>query len=531
MMLRRNLQTANLATSNGRRERRKSDAGSGPEAGAQGRLSERRPVAVVDIGSNSVRQVIYEGLTRSPAVLFNEKVLCGLGQGVATTGRLNEQAVERAIAALHRFHALGEQAGVTQTHILATAAAREAANGSLFIARVEEIFGTSVMVLSGMMEAQYSAYGIKSGFHEPEGIVGDMGGGSLELVGVNGQIEGGITLPLGGLRLAEMAGGSLDKARDIVKAEMAKAKVAWPGSQRNFYAVGGTWRSLVKLHIARTHYPLMAVHDYHVPAKSFLAFCNRLVGEPIESVTGIDAVSRNRRTLLPYGALVMAQVLKTLKADTVIASSLGVREGYLFSLLPPEEQAKDSLLETARDLSILRARSPRHAQELADWSTMAFATLGIDETPNEARYRIASCYLADIAWRAHPDFRAQQSLSVIANTGFVGISHEGRAYLALSNYHRYQGLGTKVKLPEIASMATPRVITRARLLAAIFRVLYLYSASMPGVIPRLGLVANGENAFALTVPTDISDLCGERPQERLSQLARETGREITLQIV
>ncbi|MEZ5872603.1 MAG: Ppx/GppA phosphatase family protein [Nitratireductor sp.] len=494
-------------------------------------MSQRRPVAVVDIGSNSVRQVIYEGLTRSPAVLFNEKVLCGLGQGIATTGRLNEQAVERAIAALRRFHALGRQAGVSQTHILATAAAREASNGPQFITRVEEMFGTDVMVLTGMMEAQYSAYGIKSGFHEPEGIVGDMGGGSLELVGVNGEIKGGITLPLGGLRLAEMSGGSIEKARDIIKAEMARISVAWPGTQRNFYAVGGTWRSLVKLHIARTHYPLMAVHDYHVPAKSFLAFCNRLAGEPIDTVVGIDAVSRNRRALLPYGALVMAQVLKTLKADMVIASSLGVREGYLYSLLPPEEQAKDSLLETARDLSILRARSPRHAQELADWSTMAFATLGTDETADETRYRIASCYLADIAWRAHPDFRAQQSLSVIANTGFVGISHEGRAYLALSNFHRYQGLGSKVKQPEIASMATPRIFTRARLLAAIFRVLYLYSASMAGVIPRLGLVARDDDSFVLTVPRDISDLCGERPEERLSQLARETGKTITMEIV
>ena len=135
-----------------------------------------------------------------------------------------------------------------------------------------------------------------------------------------------------------------------------------------------------------------------------------------------------------------------------------------------------------------------------------------------------------IAWRAHPDFRAQQSLSVIANTGFVGISHEGRAYLALSNFHRYQGLGSKVKQPEIATMATPRIIMRARLLAAIFRVLYLYSASMPGVIPRLGLAVRGGVGFALTVPSDISDLCGERPQERLAQLARETGKTITMEI-
>ncbi|MFZ1815747.1 MAG: Ppx/GppA phosphatase family protein [Rhizobiaceae bacterium] len=498
---------------------------------AQGRLGQRKPVAVVDIGSNSVRQVIYEGLTRAPAVLFNEKVLCGLGKGIASTGRLDEEAVERAVHALVRFRALGRQAGVSQTHILATAAAREAENGPEFISRVEALFGQRVLVLSGSQEAHYSAMGIRSGFHKPLGIVGDMGGGSLELVGVNGHIEGGITLPLGGLRLAEVSGGDLAVARTIVRKALDKVDIPWPGADHSFYAVGGTWRSLVKLHIASTHYPLMAVHDYHADAKAFLSFCNKLVTKNIEKLPGIDAVSRNRQALLPYGAIVMAEILKRLKADTIVASSLGVREGYLYSLLSIEEQQEDSLLVTARDLSILRARSPRHSEELANWSTRAFEILEIDETENEQRYRVASCYLADIAWRSHPDFRAQQSLAVIANTGFVGISHEGRAYLALANYHRYLGLGQKVPMPEIARMAGSRIHARARVLAAIFRVLYLWSASMPGIIPRLDFERRADDSLVLAVPREIANLEGERPAERLDQFARETGRRITLELV
>ncbi|MEC9342847.1 MAG: Ppx/GppA phosphatase family protein [Pseudomonadota bacterium] len=501
-----------------------------PEAGAQGRLGQRVPVAVVDIGSNSVRQVIYEGLARAPSVLFNEKVLCGLGRGIAATGRLDDNAVERAVAALQRFRALGRQAGVAGTHILATAAARDAVNGGDFIARVEALFGQPVKVLTGREEAMYSAWGIRSGFHRPEGIAGDMGGGSIELVGINGEIEGGITLPLGGLRLAEVSEGSLSTARTMVRAELKKAPVAWPGAARNFYAIGGTWRSLFKLHIASTQHPMNVIHDYAVDAESFIAFCNRLVTKGVDDFSGIEAVSRNRRPLLPYGALVLAEILKMLKAERVIASSLGVREGYLFSLLDEQERAKDSLIEAARDLSVLIARSPRHSAELAEWTGTAFERLGFEETEDEARWRIASCYLADIGWRAHPDFRAQQSVSVISNTGFVGISHEGRAYLAIASYHRYQGLGSKASAPAFAELASPRVHARARLLAALYRVLYLFSASMPGIIPRLRLERGDGDSLVLLVPADIADLCGERPNERIAQLAREAGKTIDLKV-
>nr|MCU0790007.1 Ppx/GppA family phosphatase [Nitratireductor sp.] len=386
-----------------------------------------------------------------------------------------------------------------------------------------------VTVLTGQMEAQYSAWGVKAGFHKPNGIVGDMGGGSLELVGVNGTIDGGITLPLGGLRLAEVSKNSLADARKIARAALRSAPVSWPGKGRTFFAVGGTWRSLAKLHIAATHYPLNAVHDYEVDADRIVAFCNRIVAKPVEEISSIEVVSRNRRSLLQYGALVMAETVRALGAEKVAMSSMGVREGYLYSLLPPEVQEQDSLLVAARDLSILRARSPRHSEELADWSGHAFKALGMDENENEMRYRIASCFLADIAWRAHPDFRAQQSLSIIANAGFVGISHEGRAYLGLANYYRHLGLGSKVKDPEIAALASPRIRERARLLASIFRVLYLFSASQPGVIPRLGIAARN-GGFEFRVPAELADLCGERPLERLSQLSKEIGKPIELAI-
>lgn len=489
----------------------------------QGRLKERVPVAVIDIGSNSVRQVIYEGMTRAPAVLFNEKVLCGLGAGIAATGKLNEQAVDRALAAIRRFVALQHQAHVGEVHIIATAAAREASNGPGFIARVEEITGNPVELLTGKREALYSTLGIQSGFHQPDGIVGDMGGGSLELMGIGQPEETGVSTPLGGLRLQELSDGSLEKARNIARQTLAGAQIQWPGTARNFYAVGGTWRSLGKLHIANHHYPLAAVHDYHVTAERMKGFCDRVAEGDLSGVKGIDAVSRNRRDLLPYGAVVLREVIRRLKPAWITISSLGVREGLIYSRLSTKEQAKDALLVAARDLSILRARSAEHSQELADWTGRALRELGIEETLNESRYRIASCYLADIGWRAHPDFRAQQALEVIANTGFTSIDHEGRAFLAIANYHRYQGLGSKVEPPAIAVLAPDALRRKARTLAALFRVLYLFSASMPGVIPRIGIRRTGEAAAVLVLPLDLADLMGERPAERIEQLGKETG--------
>ncbi|MCF6320859.1 MAG: Ppx/GppA family phosphatase [Rhizobiaceae bacterium] len=497
---------------------------------AQGRLKARIPVAVIDIGSNSVRQVIYEGLTRAPAVLFNEKVLCGLGKGLADSNRLNEGAIECSLNAIRRFRALGRQVGVSKTYILATAAARDAKNGQQFVEAVEEICDCEVEVLTGKMEARYSANGIVSGFFDPDGIVGDMGGGSLELATVGGELFQGQTFALGGLRLRDLSGEDLKLAREITIASLVKCKIKWPGKRKDFYAVGGTWRSLAKLHINHNNYPLQVIHNYPIGAEDFVQFCDAVSTSDIEEISGIESVSRNRRNLLQYGAIVLSETLKHLGAKRVLMSSLGVREGYLYSQLPHEERTKDMLLEAAWDLAILRARCPAHSEELAHWSGEAFRALGIEENRDERRFRVAACYLADIGWRAHPDYRAAQSLGIISNAGFVGLSHEGRAYLSLANFHRYQGLGPRVEIPSIAALAGKRVTRRARILAALFRVGYLYSASSPGVLPRINFSKSGDG-IVMELPADIADLRGERPDLRLRQLGREVGVAIGSRVV
>lgn len=487
---------------------------------SQGRLPDREPVAIIDIGSNSIRLVVYEGITRSPTVLFNEKMLAGLGRGVHSTGKLDPNAVDAAIAELQRFRALVTQTGATQLHVIATAAAREAENGADFISRAESILGTSIQVLSGREEARFSSAGVISGFTPSDGIGGDLGGGSLELFDVHGGNMGdGITLPLGGLRLQDMAGSDYGEVRKFASKELERAPWLEQGKGRTFYAVGGTWRNLARLHINSSNYPLAVMHHYEMDPKAVKGFLQTVATGNADSIKGIGAVSKNRRALLPYGAIVLSEILARMKPQKIVVSALGLREGYLYSLLPPEERALDPLISAAEELSVLRSRSVHHAREMAEWTGLSFSAFGLGETADEARYRRAACLLADIGWRAHPEYRGTQTLNIISNAAFIGVDHPGRAFVSLASVFRHEGLTTKVA-SELETLASPRLLERARILGALMRVGYLLSASMPGVIPRLTWHRGEDGALEMHVPADLSGLYGDRPAGRLEQLAK-----------
>ena len=498
---------------------------------SQGRLKDRRPLSIIDIGSNSIRLVVYEGLARSPTLLFNEKMLAGLGRGIVSTGKLDPEGVTRSMEEFRRFRALSEQAGAEKMYVLATAAAREAINGPDFIQRAEDVLGTKIQVLTGREEAYYSALGVISGFHPADGIAGDLGGGSLELVDVRGEAIGdGITLPLGGLRLQDMAKGSPVTAAKIAHAELARAKLLKGGQGRTFYAVGGTWRNLARLHMNTSNYPLEVMHHYQMDPVTLVPFLRQVARGEVEKIKGIEGVSKNRRSLLPYGALVLQEIITAMKPEKIVVSALGVREGFLFSLLEEQEQRADPLISAAEELAVLRARSVRHAHELTEWTKQSFTAFGIEETEEEARYRHAACLLADIGWRAHPEYRGRQSLNIIAHASFIGVDHPGRAFLALANLFRHDGVFNDSFAPELKELATPRYLERARILGAMMRVVYLLSASMPGVMPKLRWEDRGNGVLALVIPSEFGQLYGERPAGRLAQLAKVTGRKLALAV-
>ena len=493
---------------------------------AQGRLNYGPPIAVVDIGSNSVRLVVYEGLTRSPTALFNEKALCGLGREVQTTKLLAADAVIHALATLKRYRALCQTMGVKKTLAVATAACRDAKNGPAFIRLAERTLHTDIDVLSGSREAELTALGVISGVHRADGVVGDLGGGSLELVDVRGtRARQGLTRPLGGLALADISAKSLKKAEKFVKKTLSGLPVLKGCEDRSFYAVGGTWRSLARLHMWQTGYPLHVMHGYAIPADDALEFAKLVHRVDVDTLSNIEVVANARRPLLPYAALVLEYILRVGKPKQVVFSATGVREGLLYSLLKEREREKDALIEAARQLNQLRSRSPRHGEELIEWTSRFMATSGLEETGEEKRLRTAACLLADIGWRAHPDYRGEQSLNIIAHGGFAAIDHPGRAYLALSVFFRHVGLVMDDELsPRLRELTSTRMLDRARVLGAALRLAYVVSAAMPGVLSRTTLAVE-RHRLALHLPGATAPLSGERVLNRLRSLARLIGRE------
>ncbi len=496
---------------------------------APGRLDCGPPVAVIDIGSNSVRLVVYEGLIRSPSPLFNEKALCGLGREVQSTGLLAADAVDYALSTLKRYHALCETMGVKKVLAIGTAACRDAKNGGAFVKLAERTIRTEIDVLSGAREAELTALGVISGVHRADGVVGDLGGGSLELVDVHGtRARHGLTRPLGGLALADISSKSLKKAEKFVKKTLAALPVLKACQGRSFYAVGGTWRSLARLHMWQTGYPLHIMHGYAIAADDALEFAKLLHRVNVETLSNIEIVAAARRPLLPYAALVLEYILRIGKPRHVVFSALGVREGLLYSLLQQKEKEKDALLEAARELNQLRSRSPRHGEELIEWTDRFLSSSGLDETAEERRLRHAACLLADIGWRAHPDYRGEQSLNIIAYGGFAAVDHPGRAYLALSVFYRHAGFLMDDELsPRLRELASTRMIDRARVLGAALRLAYVVSAAMPGVLPRTSLAVE-RHRLALRLREGAAPLAGDRVMNRLRSLARLIGREPVL---
>ncbi len=482
-----------------------------------------RPVAVVDIGSNSVRLVVYDGLRRSPYPIFNEKILCGLGRGVATKGKLAEEGMVRAIAALKRFRALARQIGAKHVYAVATAAAREASNGEQFIAKAEKALGANISVLTGKEEARYAALGVSAGIPGADGLAGDLGGGSLELIDIkDGKLRDGVTLPLGPLRLIDLSGGSIEKAQEIVDESFAKAEILKNLKGRTFYAVGGTWRNLAKLHMAQMRYPLHVLHCYRMSRQQAMSLSGLVSNLSASSLKEIREVSKSRSDTMPFGALVLERLLAHSQPTSVEVSVYGVREGLLFSKLPARKRDSDALLASCWDFARRYARSPEHELELCDWTDQIFGPGKLAETDEQKRLRYAACLLADIGWRAHPDYRAERSLSMISQAAFVGVDHPGRVFLALTIFYRYDGDGEDGD--GLNRLLDDEDHQRAHLLSSMFRLAYILSAAMPGMLPKIGLELADAKTLVLRLPKKLADLAGERIDKRLSGLAAELGR-------
>jgi exopolyphosphatase/guanosine-5'-triphosphate,3'-diphosphate pyrophosphatase len=347
-----------------------------------------------------------------------------------------------------------------------------------------------------------------------------MGGGSLELAFVKGHHVGtGLSLPLGSLALQDASNGSLKKAEKIARDYLEHVPFLDMLEGRQFYAIGGTWRSLMRLHMSQNNYPLRVMHGYAVPARELIPFLDQVQKTNPQALPEIESVSESRRETISYGACLLAEIIRRGKPKEIVVSATGVREGRLYELLDTPIKAQDPLLTAASEVNRLRSRSPEHGLELIEWTNRVWTMLGIDETVEEKRLRHAACFLADVSWRAHPDYRGEQSLNIIAHGAFVGIDHPGRIFLAIAVYVRQSGLSLQNVGARLQELTYPRYLERARLLGSAMRVAYIISASMPNILPRASLSLNGSE-ITLDLPLELADLGSERLLNRLKQFAK-----------
>lgn len=403
------------------------DQGLAPHAG---HLAPR--IAIIDIGSNSIRLVVYQGLSRTPAVLFNEKVMAGLGRGLANGGTLTEDSMAIARTALRRFALLCESMGVDSLRAVATAAVRDAANGPAFVATVRAETGLEVEVIDGETEARGAAMGVIAGIPDADGIVGDLGGGSLELVRIAaGEAHERVSLPLGALRLDALR----KKSRRALAAEIDEAldRVGWAalGRGKPFYAVGGSWRALAQLHMHLTDWPLPVIHHHIMQPDVPDRLVRTLARISLKSLKDVPAISASRVPQLPGAAALLREVTRRLGSSAIVTSAYGLREGLLYQALAPHARAQDPLLTAARDMAERMGRFSDGTDAEVGEALLAFTDpLFEGELPALRRIRQAACYLADTAWRAHPDMRAEHGLDAALHGTWVGIDAEGRAMLA-----------------------------------------------------------------------------------------------------
>ncbi len=447
---------------------------------------------IVDIGSNSVRLVVYQGHPRVPATLFNEKVMAGLGRSLAATGAIDGDSMALAIGALRRFAAVAREMEAP-VRTVATAAVRDASNGHRLIEAASDL-GLTVELLSGEQEATASGMGVLSAIPDADGIVGDLGGGSLELVRVvAGTVTDRISFPLGVLRIAALRQGRGPGFDRHVTRLIRDA--GWTGRGRGLplYMVGGSWRALARLDMSLTHYPLPIIHGYALAPETVGRLARSIAHLSKQRLRAVPGMSSARAGQLGDATALLGVVMRELESASAIASSSGLREGLLYAALDAQTRALDPLIVATREEGRLLGRFPEHGDLLADWIAPLFA----DDDPSLVRIRHAACLLADTGWRANPEFRDERGFEIALHGNWVAIDASERAMLAQA-LHTSLG-GSTVPHPMLTGLANAGQIALAIVWGLAIRLGQRFSGGLAGPLQRASLgLKPGQVTLALS---------------------------------
>jgi exopolyphosphatase / guanosine-5'-triphosphate,3'-diphosphate pyrophosphatase len=478
-------------------------------------------IAVIDLGSNSLRLVVFERLGGTLFPLLNEKVMCGLARGMSGTGRLNPEGMALALVNLRRFVALARAIGVDHLAVLATAAVRDASNGKAFATELERECRVKVDIIGGAEEARLSALGVLAGIPDADGLVGDLGGGSIELIpvgpatGGRGAIGGGVTLPLGPLRLAEL--GSARAVSERVEWALAGAAPLRAAGGRNLYFVGGAARTIARLHMEHTHYPLHVIHQYTIGRGEAEGFLDIIARQSRKSLERITAVSRRRLETVQLAAAILHKTVAAAAPQKVVFSAFGLREGYAWGRIPAAERGPDPLIAACAAIADSQSRFHADGDRLQAWIAPIFPGLG------EARRRLhrAASWLSDIAWSEHPDYRAERAFNRALTVPFAAVSHPERVFVANALHARYGGLADDPIKLATRPLLDDRAADEVRSLGLAMRLAYTLCG---GTIELLSSAWLGRDGGELVLDAPDSALFdGETVQRRLDAVARSLG--------
>lgn len=481
-------------------------------------------VAVIDIGSNSIRLVVFEDNGRIPGFLFNEKVMVGLGSRRDEDGSLTQDALDDAMETLHRFRKLAAEMLVTDLRTVATAAVREAPNGPAFTEGLAAI-GLPVRLLSGEDEAHLAALGVLSAIPEAEGLVGDLGGGSLELARVsNGEVHETVSFPMGVLRVAELRE---KKKKGALKRAVAKAIKAAPWIEKceglPLYLVGGTWRALARVDMHRTKFPLPIVHHYTMQPDRPSRLVRLLAHIDPAKLTSVPSLASQRIPHLPDGAAILSQLVKQARLGELIVSAYGLREGLLYERLDWETRALDPLIAATRSEGERQGRFPEHGDLLNRWVAPLFES----ESDTDKRIRLAACLLADTGWRAHPEFRAERGLEMALHGNWVGIESNGRGKMAQALFTNFGG-GIGV-VEELVNLCSNKELEQAARWGLAMRLGQRLSGGVAGPL-ELSRISIEDDNLVLCIDKGDAELYGEPVAKRHRQLAEAFGKEPAMRL-
>ena len=471
-------------------------------------------LGVVDVGSNSVRMVVFDGAARSPAYFYNEKVMAGLGEGFTETGRLHAKGRERALSALRRFALLAEGMGATPLTAVATAAVREAEDGPEFRQQVERETGLRLWVIDGEEEARLSAQGVLLGWPGAQGLVCDIGGSSMELAEIrDGEVGRRVTSPLGPFRLRNIGGGK--KALKKHVGEIMKRLAGELGPQRGrLFLVGGSWRAIARLDMDRRKYPLAVLHEYEMSRETVLKTVDWIEANDIEALRVRNGLSEARMALVPLASQVLRELVQTFKPKDIAVSSYGIREGLLYQQMPPELRARDPLLEACQFAEAKDARLPGFGKTLYEFILPLFRSCG----PERQRIVRAACLLHDVSWRAHPDYRHEVCFDNATRANLGGLSHRERVYLGLALLHRYKSSRAGSTIEPLLSLLPAADVVQAEVLGKAMRFGAMFSGTDPDRLGRLRWFPQ-KKLVELRLPQDSVGLYGEVAEARFAALA------------